>query len=304
MEAMTDRSIHEQDLLDQLGWVRSLASQVVGDPTVADDLSQDAMLVALTTNGGRPNSLKAWLAAVVRNLGMTSKRSETRRAFRETSTGRTEALPATDEIVERAAAHRVLVEALMDLDEPFRSTLLLRFFDELSPKEIAKRLDVSESTVATRTAEGIGRLRAHFERTGEFATRAWIPLFLTNRFARIERPWGASVTTSLSGFLALVIQFKVAIGLVAILGIVLAVNETSDPTTVGAPIEAFDDAIEQQSRIALPFVDNPRTPVETSPPPSKETPKARSFDEIPEHAGLFQMTPEKIQGHFSILLHL
>ena len=40
-------------------------------------------------------------------------------------------------------------DALEELEEPYRETLLLRYFEGLSPKEIAARLFVSEKTVKT-----------------------------------------------------------------------------------------------------------------------------------------------------------
>ena len=41
-----------------------------------------------------------------------------------------------------------LVAAVLDLNEPYRSTLLLRFFEELSAEQIAQRIGVPASTSA------------------------------------------------------------------------------------------------------------------------------------------------------------
>ena len=69
----------------------------------------------------------------------------------------------TENVVERAETHRRLVELVNALEEPFRTTLLLRYFDALSPLEIAERLDVPEATVRSRLRRGIGRLRERLD---------------------------------------------------------------------------------------------------------------------------------------------
>ena len=98
-----------EELLAQLGWVRALAQRVASDAHGAEDLTQDTMLVALrggvscagvsqaapdgaASDDGRTASLRRWLAAVVRNLGRTTRRSGRRRSERE-ATAADRALP-------------------------------------------------------------------------------------------------------------------------------------------------------------------------------------------------------------------
>jgi DNA-directed RNA polymerase specialized sigma24 family protein len=51
-------------------------------------------------------------------------------------------------------------DGLVDaLDEPFRSTIRLRYFDGLSAAEIARRATLPEGTVRWRAKEGLERLR-------------------------------------------------------------------------------------------------------------------------------------------------
>ena len=174
-----------EELLAEVGWVRALARQVAGDAHAADDLAQDALLVALRGAPDRPRSLRSWLGAVVRNLGRTARRGERRRARREADAGRPEAAPSTLELVERAATQRALVGTLLALEEPYRGVLLERFFEGRSPREIADRSGVPESTVATRSAEGIRRLRARLAARGEGGERPWLssvlPLLASRR---------------------------------------------------------------------------------------------------------------------------
>jgi len=75
-------------------------------------------------------------------------------------------VPSTDEIVERLEIHRVLVEELQALEEPYRTTILLRFFQDLSSAEIARSAGLPPGTVRWRLKRGIDaireRLDAHF----------------------------------------------------------------------------------------------------------------------------------------------
>ena len=70
--------------------------------------------------------------------------------------------------------------ALFLLEEPYRSILIDRYFDNLTTKEIATRLDVSVSAVHERHRRGLQKLRARLDR--EFGDRsnwcaALLPLF-------------------------------------------------------------------------------------------------------------------------------
>jgi len=49
---------------------------------------------------------------------------------------------------------------LESLDDVYRSAITMRFFDEMSPREIARALNVSENVVSVRIHRGIERLQA------------------------------------------------------------------------------------------------------------------------------------------------
>ncbi|MFT4541616.1 MAG: hypothetical protein ACI841_002864 [Planctomycetota bacterium] len=50
--------------------------------------------------------------------------------------------------------------SVLQLEEPFRSTLLLRFFEQLEPRKIAQRLQVPAPTVRSRITLGLEKMRA------------------------------------------------------------------------------------------------------------------------------------------------
>ncbi len=206
-----------EELLSQLGWMRALAQQVARDPHAAEDLTQDAFLVAWSRRSEEPRSLRLWLAAVVRNLGCTWRRSERRRARRETDVARPEVAPSTLELVERAATHRAVVDELLDLEEPWRSTLLLRFVEGLTARATAAKTGVPESTVATRTAEGLRRLRARLDRS-RGGPRAWLPAVLP----LLRRPGDARLSAALTGASTMATLTKLTLGAALVVGAFLA----------------------------------------------------------------------------------
>src|SRR4029078_5733188 len=67
-----------------------------------------------------------------------------------------------------AMTQRLLADCVVTLEEPFRRTLLLRYFESLSAERIAEVEGVAQATVRWRLAEALERLRAAMgQRTGE-----------------------------------------------------------------------------------------------------------------------------------------
>jgi RNA polymerase sigma-70 factor (ECF subfamily) len=175
----TTRAIRHEELLEQMGWVQSLARSLVRDPTVADDVVQEAYLTALdrpprTAHSGA--SLRAWLAAVTRTLARQSVRTETRRHAREAKVARPETAvePAGLDVVARGEVQRDVVEAVLALAEPYRSTVLLRYLDGLSGPEIAERTGVSHAAVRQRLSRGLKTLRGELDDRHGGDCRAWL----------------------------------------------------------------------------------------------------------------------------------
>jgi RNA polymerase sigma factor (sigma-70 family) len=163
-----------EDLLNELAWLRRLAGSLARDGA-GDDLAQDALEVAVREQPEKRASLRPWLAEVLRRLQHTRARSFARRRDRESDLPADE--PATPEsLLERAELLRVVGQLVGDLDEPERSTVLLRYYEGLSAAEIAARQNVPAGTVRWRLKQGLDRLRARLdERPG--GRRAWSALF-------------------------------------------------------------------------------------------------------------------------------
>lgn len=96
---------------------------------------------------------KPWVYAVANNLCKMEYRKTSKRA---TSVSLDKAPEIADnsqkisEQVDKRAFARKLKEVLETIKEPHKSTFMLRYFDELSLKEIAQIHDCSEGTVKSR----------------------------------------------------------------------------------------------------------------------------------------------------------
>ena len=172
------RTIDPQELLGQLGWVQGLARRLVGDANAADDLSQETLRVAWEKPPG-PSldgaGLRAWLGALTRRLARDQRRSSHRRRARErASRGAPEASPSTFEVVERAASGRRIARLVMELEEPYRSTLLYRYFDGLDAARVAELMSATPAAVRQRAKRALDSLRAQLDRDTPGGREAWL----------------------------------------------------------------------------------------------------------------------------------
>jgi RNA polymerase sigma-70 factor (ECF subfamily) len=181
MEGLTMESrgtpARPEEFLAQSAWARRLAHSLVGEAAAADDVVQETWMAALERppDGERP--LRPWLARVIANFARQRARSGSRRDARERSAARPEALPGPDELVERLDSQRALAEELGRLAEPQRSTVLLRYFEDLEPSEIARRQGIPAGTVRWRLKRGLDELRLRLDaRFGE--RRTWALLLV------------------------------------------------------------------------------------------------------------------------------
>ncbi len=229
-------------LLEHATWMRELARRLVRDPGGADDVAQAALVAASMSAPRERSSLRAWLATVVRNAARERQRGERRRALREMGAAREEALPSTEEVVERAEAQRELVEAVLALEEPYRTTILLRFFEERNAHEVAVALGVPDATVRTHVARGLARLRTRLDRKHGGDRAAWTAILLPIA-AR-----GDGVSPSLLG--ALFVNTPVKIGIVVaglVVAALLVVRTVGREESRGAPESVVERTVPARS---------------------------------------------------------
>lgn len=184
----TRNAIDSEALLREVGWVRALARRLIEDGAEAEDVAQEAMVVALRGTWQEPRALRQWLGAVVRNLSRNARRRGAVRGRREGpfEDGEGPSLPSTLELVEKAATQRELVGALLELSESDRAVLLLHYFEGASNEAIARRWGVPASTVASRLARAHQRLRAKWLAKHGDEPTGMAALVLLARAARLE----------------------------------------------------------------------------------------------------------------------
>ena len=147
-----------QALLAETEWLRRLCVVLAGPSPAADDLCQETLLTALR-RPIRHGSWRPWLARVANNLSYRSARAEARRTRREVLAAKREEQPSTARIVEQISVQRRVVESVLGLPEPYQTTVLLRFWENLPPRKIAARMGVPTETVRTRLKRAQAMLR-------------------------------------------------------------------------------------------------------------------------------------------------
>lgn len=184
-------SIHS--LLAHTDWLRALARQLVADASRVEDVVQETWLAALQSPPRDPHAIRPWLARVARRLAGKQGIRERARSAREQRVARPELALSTAEVVERAQTQQMLVDLVLGLEEPYRSTLLLHYFEDLNFEEIAVREGAPASTIRNRSRRGLEKLRAELDRRHGGDGKTWISALLG-----IAGPMNPGVTTAVS----------------------------------------------------------------------------------------------------------
>ncbi|MFT3693441.1 MAG: sigma-70 family RNA polymerase sigma factor [Kofleriaceae bacterium] len=174
-------------LLKDAAWLRGLARTLAGNQDDADDLIQESWIAAWQRQPDTERPLRAWLTKVIRDVAGMKRRSTQRRALRE---ARSDELPTSatpEELLHQMRLHRLLVDLVLELDEPYRSTIVAHFVEGRTLAEIARSSGIPAGTVRKRLWEALSRLRAALDaRSGNRAS--WAPvLTFTNRGVQVAK---------------------------------------------------------------------------------------------------------------------
>ena len=143
---------------------------------------QHALQEATSKKDWQPGRLRPWLAGTVRNLSRQYFRTESRRRKREQRVVEAaerrargvrgaSSTSTSEELAEQVESQRLLSSAVMDLQNPYRETLLLFYYGGRSQKEVATELDISVRTVETRLRRAREQLRKRLE--GQYGRESW-----------------------------------------------------------------------------------------------------------------------------------
>jgi RNA polymerase sigma-70 factor (ECF subfamily) len=154
-----NRAVPIDVLLQHRGFVRALARRLAKDDAGADDVEQTAWLGAIEHPPRHGLGLRAWLARLVRHRAADARRAAGRRARHESAVAADAPVATPLQTAARLEAVGRVVAAVAQLPEPYRTTVVLRFYDDLSVAEIAAHMDVPPATVRTRLTRAYARLR-------------------------------------------------------------------------------------------------------------------------------------------------
>lgn len=153
-----------REVIDRFGGaVYGLARRVVAEPTLAEEVAQDAFLALWRRPGAydpERGSLQSFLLGVSRNKAIDLVRREealkrARVALASEFDPDAEAVASGSAIEEREEV-RV---ALAQLTEVQREAIVLAYFGGRTYREVAAELDIPEGTAKTRLRDGLMRLR-------------------------------------------------------------------------------------------------------------------------------------------------
>jgi RNA polymerase sigma factor (sigma-70 family) len=221
------RDTELETLLTHADWLQRLAVHLVhGDRQLAGDVVQQTWLAALRSPPDPNRPARPWLGQVLRNFVRKSGRDAAARRTRETtSAGRGDGeCPSAEALLQAAQTQRLIAELVVNLEEPYRSATLARYYQGLEPTEIARRLGIPPGTVRWRLNEAIRRLRADLDGREAAGGPGWrlalLPLF------------GGPPTRG--GLVVMGIKAKVAAVSVIVIGTVVGAgvwrSRTGDPT--------------------------------------------------------------------------
>lgn len=138
--------------------------KTVNDPTLAEDLLQDTFIEILQTinNLNEPAAFPSWSKQVAyhkctayfkkRRDILADEKEDGLSVFDTLEEENAEFIP--DEALDKADLKQTIHQMIDELPEEQRSALLLRYFDEISVKEIAEIQGVTEGTVKSRLNYG------------------------------------------------------------------------------------------------------------------------------------------------------
>jgi RNA polymerase sigma-70 factor (ECF subfamily) len=152
------------------GAAYSLAYRIVGDPTAAEDVAQEAFLSIWRSKARYDparGSVRAWALGIVRNRAIDALRREGGRAPKldlddEAALEREEAPERTEAEALRRETARQVRGALGALPNEQSRVIELAYFGGFTHTEIARMLEMPIGTVKGRMRLGLEKMRARF----------------------------------------------------------------------------------------------------------------------------------------------
>lgn len=212
---MADSAPTAEELLENTEWLTRIARALVGD-AAAGDVVQDTYEAALAKRSNRKGPLRPWLGGVARNVARMAARGRVRRERREQAVLVPDDVPSPEQLLARAQIHEKVNRLVIELHEPLRSTLLLRFVEGLSAAEIARAQGIPAATVRSRLKDALDRIRAALDADHGNDRRAWAgllaPLPAAVPHGTAAALGGLIVSTQVKALIAIVVAALIIVG--------------------------------------------------------------------------------------------
>jgi RNA polymerase sigma factor (sigma-70 family) len=213
MGVMANVAPPADELLAHTEWLTRLARALVGD-VAADDVVQDTYETVLAKPPKREGPLRPWLGGVARNVARMATRGRVRRERREQhAVPAYDEVPSPEQLVARVEMQQRVGRIVLELHEPLRSTLLLRFYEGMTASDIARAQGIPAATVRSRVKDALDRIRAQLDAEHANDRRAWAGLLAPLPAAM---PHGSAVVAG--GLIVKTsIKIVIAVGIAALL---------------------------------------------------------------------------------------
>lgn len=240
---MSDGPIFISDVLpEHVRFVRAVARSLL-DEHEAEDAVQDTLLKALE-QPPEPGNIRGWLRVVVRNFALRKKREERRRKHREMLQGPPGHITSPEESLARIEGQQRVLAAVRDLPEPYRTTVVHHYLDELTREQMAALLGVPVETVRTRLKRALKLLRERLDQD-DGGTHTWIAALAPLLMARPGPAVGAGASTA-----ALLTAKVVVVAALVGCGALLLASRGGSSAPVRATAEAMSAMPEVATRSA------------------------------------------------------
>jgi RNA polymerase sigma-70 factor (ECF subfamily) len=140
----------------------------VGRPDMVNDLVQEVFLRVHGAAGRyrEEGTFSTWLYRIALNVARDAVRRRRREPLPLADSEPMAATPAPDEVCQRREAARLVAEAVAALPAALREVLVLRHYEGLGFEEIARLTGTPASTLKSRFAAALLRLRARLRELG------------------------------------------------------------------------------------------------------------------------------------------
>lgn len=146
--------------------LRNFALRLAGNPEVAGDLTQQTFYLALKHQHSLRDSsrVRSWLHSILHREFLQRVRKDSRHPIQSLEDCESVEPMLTIEHVENLDQKSVM-DALLQLEEPFRTPLVLFYIEDCSYREIAASLKIPVGTVMSRLSRGKRMLRERLSDT-------------------------------------------------------------------------------------------------------------------------------------------